>query len=66
LDDNDAYHELVTVAENLGRIPPNTCLMVITAGRKRFELPMSSDLQTNAKVIIEYKPEKGTQISRQN
>src|SRR4030095_6532370 len=32
-EDND-YHELVMVAENLGEIPPNTSLMVVKAGDK--------------------------------
>src|SRR5205814_4643840 len=30
-DNNEDEHEVVMVAENLGRIPPNTSLMVITA-----------------------------------
>ncbi|TAG09412.1 MAG: hypothetical protein EAZ13_06545 [Sphingobacteriia bacterium] len=47
-------HELVIVAENLGEIPPNTALMVITAGRKRYEVFLSSTEKRNAKVVIEY------------
>ena len=43
------------VADNLGEIPPNTSLMVITAGKKTYELFLTSDLQRNAKIIIEYK-----------
>jgi hypothetical protein len=66
LDENNNYHELITVAENLGRIPPNTCLMIITAGKQRFEFPMSSDKQHNAKVIITYQPKEGTKISQQH
>ncbi len=49
-------HELVIVAENLGEIPPNTALMVITAGRKRYEVFLSSNEKKNAKVVIEYIP----------
>lgn len=49
-------HELVMVADNLGRIPPNTALMVVTTGGKRYELFISSNEQRNAKVVIEYKP----------
>lgn len=49
-------HELVMVAENLGEIPPNTALMVITAGKERYEVFLSSDEQRNAKVIINYVP----------
>ncbi len=49
-------HELVIVAENLGEIPPNTALMVITAGRKRYEVFLSSNEKRNAKVVIEFIP----------
>ena len=65
-DKSNAVHELITVAENLGSIPPNTCLMVITAGRQRLEIPMSSDEKTNAKVVIEYQPSERTKITMQN
>ena len=47
-------HEIVTVADNLGDIPPNTALMVITFGKKRYEINITSDEKTNAKVILEY------------
>jgi hypothetical protein len=49
------------VAENLGSIPPNTALMVITAGAKRYELFITSTEQKNAVVVVEYKPEKQPQ-----
>ena len=52
----DAFHEFVMVADNLGRVPPNTALMVLTTGGKRYELFISSNEQKNAKVIIEYVP----------
>lgn len=50
-------HELIMVAENLGEIPPNSALMVITAGKKRYEVFLISNEQRNAKVVIEYKAE---------
>ena len=49
-------HEFVMYADNLGKIPPNTALMVVTTGGKRYELSISSSLQKNAKVIIQYQP----------
>ncbi len=52
----DSRHELIMVAENLGEIPPNTALMVITAGRKRYEVFLTSTEVKNAKVVIEYTP----------
>lgn len=53
---SDKIHELVVVAENLGEIPPNTALMVITAGKKRYEVFLTSTENRNAKVVIEYIP----------
>jgi hypothetical protein len=56
---NDNYHEIIVVAENLGDIPPNTALMVVTAGgKRRQEIFLASNEQKNAKVIIEFKPAK--------
>ncbi len=56
--DEDSWdHEFVMVAENMGSIPPNTALMVITAGGKRYELFITSTEKKNAVVRIEYKPE---------
>lgn len=49
------HHELIMVAENLGSIPPNTSLMIITAGTKRYQVFISSTEQKNAKVIFNLK-----------
>ncbi len=54
----DDFHELVIVAENLGEIPPNTALMVITAGKKRYEVFLASNEEKNAKVVIQYLPKQ--------
>jgi hypothetical protein len=54
VNESQPYHELIMVAENLGSIPPNTSVMVITAGTARHELFISSTEQKNAKVIIYY------------
>ncbi|MFZ9171001.1 MAG: hypothetical protein ACO210_03470 [Sediminibacterium sp.] len=53
-----SLHELILVAENLGEIPPNTAVMVVTIGKKRQEIFLTSDEKKNAKIIIEYKPNK--------
>ena len=55
IDAAHPHHELIMVADNLGSIPPNTSLMVITAGTKRYEVFISSTEQKNAKVILELK-----------
>lgn len=55
-DANTPVHEFVMVADNLGSIPPNTALMIITTEGKRYQVFISSDKQKNAKVIVEYTP----------
>lgn len=49
-------HEIILFAENLGRIPPNTALLVVEAGDKRYELKASADLKQNASLLFEYVP----------
>lgn len=56
LDDKQTRHELTLFAENLGSIPPNTALIVITAGTKRYELFASASLEENAVLVFDYKP----------
>lgn len=51
------FHELVMVAENLGSIPPNTSLMIVTAKDKRWQVFISSTEQKNAKLLINLKQE---------
>lgn len=46
-------HEIVVVAENQGRIPPNTALAIITVGKNKYELTLSTTNQTNARIVIE-------------
>jgi hypothetical protein len=48
-------YELMMYADNLGRIPPNTSLMIITAGKKRYEVRISSSEQKSAVVRFNYK-----------
>jgi hypothetical protein len=58
LDDDDNYHEIVMVADNEGEIPPNTSLMVVKAGDKRYEVRIVSTEQKNATVIFKYEKAK--------
>ena len=51
-------NELVLYADNLGSIPPNTALMIITDGVSRYEVRLSADLKNNASVRFELKPAK--------
>ncbi len=48
-------NELILVAENLGSIPPNTALMVISDGTGRHEVRLSADLKNNASIRFELK-----------
>ncbi len=48
MDEENSEHEVVMVAENLGRIPPNTSLMVIEAGNQRHTVQITSTEQKNA------------------
>ena len=53
-NENDA-NELIMYAENLGTIPPNTALMVITDGKKRYEIRITSDLEKSGVIKFLYK-----------
>jgi len=55
IDAAHPHHELILVAHNLGSIPPNTSLMVVSAGTVRYEVFISSNEQKNAKVIFDLK-----------
>ncbi|RYY39790.1 MAG: hypothetical protein EOO08_08955 [Chitinophagaceae bacterium] len=48
-------YELVLMAENLGTLPPNTGLLVVTDGAERYNVYFSADLNTNARIIIKRK-----------
>lgn len=48
-------NELVMFAENLGTIPPNTALMVVTDGKKRYEVRITSDLQKSGTIRFVHK-----------
>jgi hypothetical protein len=50
-------HEIILFAENLGSMPPNTALLIIQAGPKRYELRSAADLTKNASVVFEYNGE---------
>jgi hypothetical protein len=43
------------LAENLGSIPPNTALMIVTDGKNRYEVFLSSSLTENATVELRRK-----------
>ncbi len=56
LDEKQTRHEITLFAENLGGIPPNTALVLVYAGNKRYELFSSASLEENAVLVFDYKP----------
>jgi hypothetical protein len=46
--------EVIMVGENMGTIPPNTALMIINTGGKRYQLYITSDEQKNAMLRFVY------------
>ncbi|MCR6720802.1 MAG: hypothetical protein NVV59_11025 [Chitinophagaceae bacterium] len=57
MSEDKPEQQLTMVAENLGRIPPNTSLMIVEAGKQRFEVRITSTEQKNAIVKFRYEPE---------
>ncbi|HEY4337193.1 MAG TPA: hypothetical protein VGM89_14885 [Puia sp.] len=55
LDSTREINEVSMFAENLGRIPPNTALMVLTDGKNRYEVFLSSNMTENATIQIKRK-----------
>jgi len=53
--DKDSSYEFIVVAENLGAVPPNTALVIITSGTKHYEINIASDELRNAKIVLQYK-----------
>ena len=53
--DFDVVNELVMYADNLGTIPPNTALMVVYDGTKRYEVRITSDLKKSGTIRFTHK-----------
>jgi len=56
IDLQNTFHEVEMVAENLGSIPPNTAILIITAGKFRHSLILNSTETRSAKVRFVYDP----------
>lgn len=54
IDVHSTFQEVEMIAENLGDIPPNTALLLITAGEKRYRLFLTSTETKSAKVRFIY------------
>ncbi len=57
MDDGLDFNELAMFAESVGTIPPNTALLVIHDGNKRYDVLMSSDFEKTATIKLVRKKE---------
>ncbi len=51
-------YEVIMYADNLGSIPPNTALLVITAGQNKYEVRLASSEEKTATIKVRYEPPK--------
>ena len=54
IDMQNTFQEVEMIAENQGSIPPNTALLIVTAGEHRYQLFLSSTETKNARVRFVY------------
>ncbi len=52
VDSIEANNELILFAENLGSIPPNAALMIVTDKHNRYEIHLESDYIKNAAIRL--------------
>jgi hypothetical protein len=60
VDLHNNFHEVEMIAENLGSIPPNTAVLIITAGKNQHRLNLSSTETKSAKIRLVYDPPEGS------
>jgi hypothetical protein len=58
VDLNNIFFEIEMIAENLGTIPPNTALLIVTAGTKKYQLFLTSTKTKSAMIRIVYDKER--------
>lgn len=63
IDLNNRFQEVEMIAENLGSIPPNTALLIVTAGDARYQLFLSSTEEKSARVRFVYDPKRRGRIN---
>ena len=59
VDPSNTFHEIEMLAENLGTIPPNTAIVIITAGKQNYRLFLTSSESKSAMVRFVYDPDVG-------
>jgi hypothetical protein len=55
IDNDEDVYDLVMYAENMGTIPPNTALMIVTTSTNRYEVNITSTEQTSGAVRFRVK-----------
>lgn len=55
LDSTKEINEITMFADNLGSIPPNTALMIVDDGKKRYEVRLTSNLEKSATIRFKKK-----------
>jgi hypothetical protein len=61
IDADNRFHEVEMIADNQGSIPPNTAILIITAGEKRYQLSLNSTETKSARVRFLYEGAEGIQ-----
>lgn len=59
ITEDQTFQEIEMLGENQGTIPPNTALLIITAGKKRYQLFLTSSETKRAVVRFIYDKENG-------
>jgi hypothetical protein len=54
VDLNNPFHEVEMIADNLGTIPPNTALLIITTPDKKYQLFLTSTKTKSAMIRVVY------------
>jgi hypothetical protein len=65
VDLRNTFYEVEMIAENLGSIPPNTALLVVTAGAKKYHLFLSSTTTKSARVRFVYDKEEAKNVNKE-
>jgi hypothetical protein len=65
VDLSNTFHEVEMIAENLGTIPPNTAVLIVTAGEKQHRLWLSSSDVKSAKVRFVYETDAADRTVKQ-
>ena len=65
IDLNHSFHEVEMVAENLGSIPPNTAMLIVTANGKRYQLFLTSTESKSAMVRFVYDKKAAAAVSKE-